>query len=277
MAVGIRTDARSRGFDNIGRNMEFFDRALSPALGTSIWQICPQLAALDPAVAIQFFEDFISVPCDDTTRNPTGYKFAGDTAADGITFPKVAGGVMNIATGGVDNNEMYLQLGAATSATSAPFVITDSNSKPLFYEVYVKALQHADEAVFVGLAEEGAAAANFLADDSGVPADKDYIGLRYKTDASAEWDIAWKKNGQAEQEIANVVANADDWHRFSLLFDGLHTVYFYIDRVLNATKALSSAATFPSAQQLAPIFAIKTGAAAARNVQIDYFKIFQVR
>ncbi len=273
----MRTIFNWRNLANAGRGGTFRDYSYSPTLGTSIWEMCPQLAALDPAVAIQFFEDFISVPLDDATRNPLGYNVITDTATDAITLPKVAGGVLDLATGGVDNNETYIQLGGSTSAVAAPFVITDANSKPFFFEVYAKALQHADEAIFIGLAEEGACAANFLTDNSGVPVDKDYIGFRYKTDAPTEWDVAWKKAGQAEQEIAAVAVNADDFHRFGFVFDGLHTVTFYIDRVAHATVALTSAATFPSAQQLAPIFAVKTGAGAASHVQVDYFKIFQVR
>jgi hypothetical protein len=275
--MALKTNSRYRGLNNLGRNLTFFDNGLSPAFGTSIWELAPQLAAMDPAVAFGYFEDFLDLPLDAATRNPLNHKFVSDTATDAVTLPKVAGGVVNVATGGTDNNETYMQLGGAAQDTPAPFSITDSSTKPLWFEARVKSMQHADEAVFVGLAEEAAASANFLADDTGVPADKDYIGFRYKTDASAAWDVAWRKNGQAEQEIALVAANADDWHIFSFLFDGLHTVYFYVDRVLVSTQALSSVATFPSGERLAPIIAIKTGATAARNVQVDYVKVLQAR
>lgn len=275
--TALNTELYERGMNNLGRNSIFRDTALSPAKGTSIWELCPQLAGLDPAVGFLFFEDFLALPLDDTTRNPLNAKVVSDTAADAVTMPKVAAGVMQLATGGVDNNESYVQFGGSASAVCAPFAITDASSKPLWFEARVKPLEHADEGLFIGLAEEGASAANFLADNTGVPADKDYVGFRLKADASAEWDVAWKKNGQAEQEVANVVANADDWHLFSFLFDGVHTIYFYVDRSLVSTQALSSAATFPSGERLAPIVAIKTGEGTAKNVQVDYVKVFQAR
>jgi hypothetical protein len=131
--------------------------------------------------------------------------------------------------------------------------------------------------VFIGLAEAGSLAATFLANDTMIPADKDYIGFRIKSDASAEWDVAWKKAAQAEQEIANAVANADDWHRFGIFFDGLNTVQFYVDRVLHATTALTTAATFPSGEEMSPIVMVKTGEGVLKSALVDYAWVFQAR
>lgn len=274
----MKTLARWKNVANRGRNMIFADSEYSPTAGTSLWEGCPSLALLcDPAVGIEFFEDFLGLPLDGATRNPANFKWASDTATDGITLPKVAGGVVNVATGGVDNNETYIQLGGSANVTNAPFSITNASDKALWFEARVKCLEHADEGVFVGLTEEGAAVANFLADNTGVPADKDYIGFRLKTDASDEWDVAWKKNGQAEQEVANQATNADDWHTFGFHFDGESTVTFYVDRTAVATTATTSAATFPSGELLAPIIAVKTGEAVAKNVQVDYIRVVQAR
>lgn len=271
----MRTRARWKNVPNRGQNMTFVDTDHSPAAGKSIWEACPQLAMLDPSVGFSFMEDFLSFPIDDTTANPTAWKLAGDTATGAVTTPAgILGGVINVATGALDNNETYIQLG---TATFEPFCITNASGKPVYFEARVKSLQHADEAIFVGLAEAGCAAADFLADNTGVPADKDYIGFRYKTDAPTEWDFAYKKAGQAEQEAAAVAVNADDWHTFSFYFDGASTIYVYIDGVLQATTHATSGATFPSGEEMSPIIAIKTGAAAARNVQVDWIKVAQLR
>jgi len=274
----MRTRARWKNVANLGANMAFVDDQFSPAAGVSMWDGCPILAMLqDPRVGLLYHEDFLDLASDDTTTNPDAWKWVSDTATGSITLPKVAGGVLQAACGGVDNNETYIQLGQTGGLTAAPFFITDNNAKPFWFEVYVKALEHADEGVFIGLAEEGAAVANFLADNTGVPADKDFIGFRLKADASAEWDVAWRKSGQAEQEIAAAAVNADDWHRFGFHYDGLHTVTFYIDGTAHATVALTSAATFPSGEALAPIIAVKTGEGVAKSVQIDYVRIAQIR
>lgn len=274
----MKTIPRIKRLAGVGANHAFVDRDLSPAAGVSMWDGVPLLAMRqDPSVGICLFEDFLSLPLDDTTGDPTNGKFISDTAANAITLVKAAAGVMSVACGGVDNNETYFQIGGAGSDTHAPFVIEDGNEKPLWFEVYAKALEHADEGVFIGLAEEGAAAANFLADDTGVPGDKDFVGFRLKADAPDEWDVAWRLSGQAEQEVANVVENADDWHRFGFYFDGIHTVTFYVDRVAVGTAALTSAATFPSGELMAPLFAVKTGEGVAKSIQVDYIWIAQVR
>lgn len=257
---------------NLGNNMAFRDKDLSPA--NSLWDSAPLLAAMDPGVAFKLFEDFLAIPCDDTTSLPTGWKVVKDAACS-ITLPAGLGGNLLIATDGVDNEEAYMQLGPL--ATEAPFGITSASAKPLWFEIKAKALQHADMGVFIGLAKAAAAAANFLTDNTGVPADKDYIGFRIKTDASAEWDVAWKKTGQAEQEVANVVANADNFHFFGFHFDGTNTITFYVDRVAVSTVALANAATFPGGVALAPICALKTGEAVIKSIDIDYLMVVQVR
>jgi|LSQX01.2.fsa_nt_gb hypothetical protein len=275
----MRTRFRWRNVANRGRVGNYYDQEYSPTFGTDpINERIPSLALLaSPRVGFEFFEDFLTLPLDDTTRNPANAKWVSDTAADSITLPKVVGGVVNVATGGTDNNETYIQFGGAASITAAPFKITDASGKALWFEARVRALEHADEGVFVGLAEEGAAVANFLTDNSGAVADKDFIGFNILTATPAAWNTTWRKNGQAVVTNANVVANADDWHYFGFFFDGESTVTFYIDGVAHATTATTSAATFPSGELMAPIIAIKTGEAVAKNVQVDYIRVVQAR
>jgi hypothetical protein len=238
---------------------------------------CRIIDALGASV-VKYLEDFVSLPMDNTTHNPTQYTFSGDTANDSLTLPvSNTGGVAQIATGGVDNNETYFQLGAVN--THAPFVIAGAagvaNSKPLYFGARIKCLEHADEGVFVGLAEEGAAAGNFMADNSAVLADKDFCGFNILTATPAAWNITWRKNGQAVQTAANVVANADDWHVFEFWYDGATTVSFWVDGTLSATAATTTAATFPGAEEMSPIVGLKTGEAVAKNIQIDWLRVVQ--
>lgn len=270
----MKTIQRVKRVANVGTNACFVDRDLSPAAGTSIWDGAPILAMMqDPSVGILLFDDFVRPVVDDTTGLPTDMLLSGDHKT--TAYPKVAGGVLQMNCGDTDNDEYYAQL--AIGATHAPFFITDANSKPLWFEVYCKAGQHADGGWFVGLAEENSAAANFMADNSAVLADLDFIGFNILTATPAAWNATWRKNGQAAQAITGVAVNADDYHRFGFHFDGLHTVTFYIDRVANATVALSSAATFPSGQALAPIFGVKTGEAVDKSLLVDYVRVVQAR
>jgi hypothetical protein len=229
------------------------------------------------ASVTKFLDHFVFVPVDDTTANPVGWSFSGDTATGSLTSPvSLTGGVINLATGGVDNNETYFQLG---SATSAPFVIGGAagiaNGYPVYFGIRVKALQHTENGVFVGLAEEGAAAGDFLANDSGVITDKDFVGFNMLTATPAAWNITWRKNGQAVQTTTAVAVNADDWHIFEFYYDGATTVTFWVDGTAHATVATTTAATFPGAEEMSPILAIKTGAGAAKHIQVDWLRVVQ--
>lgn len=240
---------------------------------------CRIIDAIGTSV-VKYINHFTHFAADDTTRNPTEWKWVSDTATDSVTLPVSSpGGVLQIATGAVDNNETYIQLGGATSATNAPWVIGGAagvaNSKPVYFGARVKCTTHVDGGWFVGLAEEGSAAANFMADDSGVLADKDFVGFNILTASPAAWNITWRKNGQAVQAVTNVVANADDFHIFEFYYDGATTVTFWIDGTANATTATTTAATFPGAEEMAPILACKSGDGAAKLLQIDWLRIVQ--
>lgn len=270
------TRARWTNVPNRGRNMTFVDQTHSPAAGASLWENCPTLALLDPYVGWQYFEDFIAVPVTATTLVPPAWTFTGDVANASMTFPiSLMGGVANISVGATDEDESYYQLGSAV--TVAPFCITDASEKMVFFEIRVKAMQHAAFACFVGLAEEGAAAADFLTDVTGVIADKDFIGFNVLLATPAAWNYTHRLAGQAVVTQAGVAVNADDWHRLGFYFDGASTVRLYIDGVLNATTYLTSAATFPSGQEMSPILALKSTAAGAKNIQVDYIKCVQIR
>jgi len=271
--AGMRTRFDWANLANAGRNGAYRDNGYSPTKGTSIWETCPQLAALDPAVAIRYFEDFVAASVDDTTGIPTTFAASGDHKT--TIYPKVAGGVLSMECGNTDNDEFYLQLGSG--ALHAPFIITDAGAKPLWFECYAKAGQHADAGWFIGMAEEGCAAADFMTNDDAILADKDLIGFHILTASPTAWDVVWKKAGQAQQAVLAQAVNADDYHRFGFVFDGASTVTFYIDRTAVATVATTSAATFPSAQALAPIFGVKTGEAVTKTLLVDYIKVVQIR
>lgn len=273
----MKTLFRWRNAANRGPVGNYYDAELSPTFGTDpVNERIPALAMLtSPRVAFEYFNDFFTMALDDTTANPTEWKLTGDHNTV-TTFPaSLTGGVLNVACGDTDNDETYLQLG---QATTAPFVITTSSDKPLWFEARVKAVEHADEGIFIGLAEEGASAANFMADNSAALADKDLVGFNLLTASPTAWNTTWRKNGQAVVTNAGEAGtNADDWHVFGFYFDGESTVTFYADGVACATVATTSAATFASGEEMSPIIAVKTGEAVAKNVQIDYIRVVQAR
>jgi hypothetical protein len=235
---------------------------------------CRIIDAIGASVT-KYTEHFVAPPTDDTTANLLGWITATDHNA--ITQPaSLTGGVIEVPCGNTDNDEYYTQLGLATNE---PFVIGGAagiaNGYPVYFGARVKALEHADEAYFVGLAEAGCAAANFLTDNSGVVADKDFIGFNTLTATPDAWNMTWKKSGQAVQTTAGVAVNAADWHIFEFFYDGSTTVTFFIDGVASTTTATTTAATFPGAEEMSPILAVKTGEAVLKRLQVDWLRVFQ--
>ena len=261
---------------NCGPNLTLIDRDYSPAAGASVWHNCPQLALLDPYVGWTFFEDFLDMPCDDTTHNPTAWSYSGIHPSQ-ITFPiSLLSGVIQLDSANTDLDETYIQAGH--SVTVAPFVITDASLNPVFFEARVRMLEIADLGAFIGLAEEGSAAAGFLTDATGVLVNKDLIGFNILNASPTAWNFTYKALGQVVYTQANVVANdGATWVRLGFYFDGLHTVRTYINGVLNATTHLTSAATFPTGEEMSPIIAIKTGEGVLKRIQVDYIKVVQIR
>jgi len=231
------------------------------------------------ASVVKYINHFVDLPRDDTTRNPSGWKWVSDTATDGITLPiSMTGGVIQVATGGTDNNETYIQLGGSTDVTNAPFIIAGAagvaNTRPLYFGARVKALELADEAYFVGLAGEGAAVANFLTDNSGVVADDDFIGFNTLTATPTVWNSTWKNAGQTVVTNTGFATNAADWHIFEFYYDGATTVTFWADGVASATQATTTAATFPFAEEMSPILAVKTGEGVLKRLHVDWLRVF---
>lgn len=253
---------------------------LGPATG--MWAGCPNIAYPDESTFIKWSEDFISISCDDTTGYPTGWFTYVDVGGT-FTLPAAqgAGGFALLTTAATNNNEMTIQLGGAhTGQNSAEaFAITNTSNKKFWFECVVKADHTQDGMVAVGLAQGGAAAGgDVLADDTGTLKDIDIVCFRFKQDAPTEWDFAWRKNGQAEQEQANIATNAGAYHTFGCYFDGTSTLTPYADGVAK-TGVDVSAATFPSGEEVMPIITVKTSAAAgvASTFYVDRIKCVQMR
>ena len=240
---------------------------------------CRIIDAIGTSV-VKYSNHFVAMPLDDTTRNPSEWRWVSDTANDAITLPiSTTGGVVQLATGAGAENETYLQLGGAASVTNAPFIIAGAagaaTNQPLYFGIRVKALEHVAEGVFVGLAGEGASAQNFLTDATGVIADDDFIGFNILSATPAAWNITWRNAGQAVQAVVGAAVNADDWHTFEFYYDGATTVTFWADGTASATVATTTAATFPFYEEMSPILAIKTTAAFLKRVQVDWLRVIQ--
>lgn len=220
-----------------------------------------------------------------TVPAPNGYGLYLDTATSACSIanvPAEVGGVVQLATGATDNHEAWLASGGNTGTLG---VVSDTaaDAKLLIFEARVRFTQVSDNggAIFVGLAEPGTAAANAKVDDTGVMVDKDFIGFNTVHANGDLLSINYKKAGQTQQAVGSGTAIvAARWYKLGFIYDPTDAVKikFFVDNIEQAVGLNASniaAATFPDGERLAFLAGVKTGAAAAVSLDIDWWAFYQ--
>jgi len=206
--------------------------------------------------------------------------YADSTSASIAQIAALMGGAVRLATGATQYQEAWLQWGGATGS---PFVISDTDAVNLDLRlemaVRVSNSAFANQALFVGLAEEGSAAADFIT-DLGAMADKDFIGWFLSGDNGL--DFVYRKAGQAMQTHAASwkTLAIDTWYHFGLEWDtdtdtvtpwygtgDRSTTPMAQDKTSIITSTTVATATFPDGSYMSPI--IGTKGLGTANVQID--------
>ena len=137
----------------------------------------------------------------------------------------------------------------------------------------------AEQGVFVGLAEETGVGADFMTDDTMAMKVLDSIGFQivHAAAAAAQWQSMMQLSGGARAAVnATLVLGSTNYVKLGMK-SVLGTVTFFVDGVADATTVLSSAANFPLDQVMEVVFATKTGKAAANSLDIDWWKVAQLR
>ena len=137
--------------------------------------------------------------------------------------------------------------------------------------------------MFLGLAEEGSAAADFITDADAM-ADKDFIGFKILADALTTLKFVYKKAGQTEQVVFSygTAIAVDTWYKVGFIYDPSATaakkITAYVDNVEQTTYVTSTnlaAATFPLGEEMSPIFGVKNSAATAKKLKLDWYALLQ--
>lgn len=184
-------------------------------------------------------------------------------------------GVARIAITGDDNEQGTIGYG---DATTAPLVI-DSGLGEMMFEASVRFSSVTNDVLgmFIGLAEEGSVAADFIADAGADIADKDVIGFMVWNDDGDSVDTISQVSGAAFDVIQAGAGTlvASTWIKLGIYFDGIKTISFYVDGVKCATTALETDTTIPDGEELCPIFSVKVSSNAALNADIDWWAFAQ--
>jgi len=259
----------------------------SPAL----WADCPLAQIADDAnVAVQVYDDFMNFSQHISAQNTQQYASYIDT---GVTLTQAAdqglGGHLVVAGNDADNDEGSITTGGNTGTS---FLISDTagSEKKLWFEARIKKASVADNALalFVGLSEEGLAAANTLVDDTGEVASKDLIGFQTLHADGDALVFCYRKAGAAKQTIAlntaSAVLTAATYVKVGFKYDPAEVaakrIKVYVDGVEQSTYGTAAniaAVTFPDGEELAMLFATKVGAAAESKGYMDWWRCVQLR
>ena len=268
---------------------ELTDRLPSP----NIWGGVPIEMIRNRTKLGTFFDDDFDVHCPNTDaglfegagESPgKGYCFYGDTGVTSKAQAGVVGGVLEIAGNAADNDEFVMSGGAPSFNISD----TAADAMPVCFEGRIKKASIADNACafFLGLAwdhGDGVSVAKTvcLTDDDGALGAFSFIGFHVDQANGDAVDFVVKAEGQAQTVIkAGVeVPVADTWMKLGFMhdpdFDTTKRIKLFVNNVEQSTYVTATqiaTATFPDAEPLAPVFAVKVGAAAESKAQIDWWR-----
>lgn len=231
---------------------------------------------LNPEAAFMYVEDFIgNVPFPAASGSAGGWKSVGDATYDVVAAAGSIGGQLQLTPETGSNNEVYFQLGEVGTETFIEYVKSSGKKSWIEFRVAFTSITNAAN-ILIGLAEEGAAAANFINDSGADIADKDVVGfVIWEGDPDAVDCLHQKAGGVLADPGLAKVPVAGTFYTFGIYFDGVETVSYYVDGVAVQTADLDTA-TFPTGEELSPIIAIKNGAADG-TLEIDWIKMIVER
>jgi len=214
------------------------------------------------AGVIKYLQDFITIPSDDTTGDPTEWEVtvveagAGDSTA---VVTDLAGGALLITTAANDNDGWKMQLGAVAGEN-----VKLEGNFPLYCGIKL-AINDVDQTdLFFGVT---------VTDTDALGAVTDGMYFR-SVDESAVVNFVTEKN--SVESVTGVATLIDaQYITLEFLFDGV-TVYAYVNGVeITSTAALG--ATFPNDEELRLTLEFLTGEATANTCTIQWLRMIHVR
>jgi hypothetical protein len=206
------------------------------------------------------------------------YEDTGGTIAQVATNYQ---GEVAIAIDNTDNDECWMQPGDSASVLGK-VSDTAGDDKLLIFEARVKFSGVGDaQNYFVGLSEEGLAAADTIS-DAGALADKDLLGFWALEGDGDSLKFGYKKSGQTAQTVLSKAISASTYYNLGFIYDpsapASKRIKVFIDNVEQTTYVDASdiaAATFPDGEELNALFGLKSGGAAAKTLSLDGWAFFQ--
>ena len=260
-----------------------------------LWRLFPWSEIVtdrDRNRGISIVEDFVSFDSAVDAAAATvrygsgGQRIYVDASSTIAPVTGLLGGGLRIFATAVDE-EAWIQWGGATGA---PFSISDAIARDLALEVAFRCNVVDDDAFgfFIGLMEEGCAAADTIA-DAGTMASKDFVGFFRPEGDGDSLDWVYRKNGAAMQtkkaKILTLAANT--WYKIGFRFSpsGLSVTPWHgigtgatpmtEDKTNKITTANIAAVLFPDAQTMNLIAGLKCESAEDAYIDLRWAAVGQ--
>lgn len=210
------------------------------------------------------------------------YRSYEDTGDAVTQLATEVGGVLNITTAGTDNNETWIQPGHLTSVIGK---VSSSSPKKLLFEARVRPTLVTNTLNwFVGMSEEGLAAADTIT-DAGALASKDLLGFWVLEDDGDALKFGYRKAGQTGVTVGTygTALAAATWVKVGFAMDpspGVppsKRISFYVNNTEQTSYVAESAlddATFPDGEELNMLFGIKNQTGSARTIGMDWWACY---
>lgn len=202
-----------------------------------------------------------------------------DTGGSIAQLATEVGGVVRVTTDTTDNDECWMQPGGATSVIAKA---ASSSTKLVVFESRVRVSQVASGNYFVGLSEEGLAAADTVT-DAGALASKDLLGFWILEGAPTSLIFGYRKAGQAAQTVFTygTAIAASTWYKVGFVLDPeappSQCLKAFVDNTEQTTYGASSIlddATFPDGEELNFLIGGKNGTTTATAIDCDWWAVY---
>lgn len=254
----------------------------------SIWKDCPGQTLVDQGIGQYVHEDFIGGTENFVNKVGLGAAALVIDADAGTTHPHrtpsslaaTSGiGLQDLAVTNTDNNAA----GVFTQAMG--FIVLNSGNK-FWMEARVTLAALADQGLFVGLAAEAVLSRDVVADNPDTSlsvATDSLVGFLVNSAATGKVDAVIRKDaGTATNPFTDVTNSsrlgsaagnivAGTYVKLGLKFDGKRSISFFVNGV-EIGKTTITTNSINIADPLGAIVNLKTGAAAARTMTIDWIR-----
>lgn len=211
----------------------------------------------------KYITEFQSLPCDDSTNDPTEYVNTITEAGAGVStavVTDVAGGGLIITTAADEDDGYAMQLGVANSGEWVSFAY----AYPLYFGVEFQINDVDQTDCLFGLCVTDSDALGGVTD-----------GMYFRSvDASALLYFVTEKDSVEGATAVGTLADGVDITA-EFYFDG-STVYSYINGV-NTSSTANSDATFPNDELLRFTMEFLTGEDVANTCQVKWVRLIQIQ